>query len=833
MNCYASFIYKAKNFVLDIYKYLNKILCLIMILMFLASCTCGCITHMPDLDLNTTTELSNVTVLANGCGAMDGSVGSDGVTTELCGIANTTDYTNTGRWVKLPKIGASKNSSISLNIYGSVYYCSYGFDNKNPSPYFKAIPGKPASTQFADGTEMVVLPGQLIVLEAGPNNLASFSKATLPTCSLDSTGYQRFINGNCAGQNLLGLTIYINDKEIVTLDATNQAFSDSQSSDLNVFNFSLARTPDLFAYTKVPAAAGVQGTDLQGVIDQINDTYQTTINQNYGLGRYLFAVPENLTGKIGFAIAQEKNFNSTNVQGSYDVSVKATPPACFVVQSAAFNEPDQRGALQMLISNSNPNDIDNALASFNTLSTTQISDYYSSLRNFIAQYAGISINEDAQVLSDLVIPAPPSLSPIVIVESRFYSTLDKSGDIWFKIRDDYYVDNVGQYDVFASITTKKNSKVSDFINSLTKPVVASISSATTVIYFNFFNSTDFLRFIRACLVLSIVLLGLLYTLGLTQISGQDLVIRVLKISVVAQLFSPNSWTFFNDYLFTIFTDGSDYLIAAATGDTSPDKHNLFGFIDDAFNVFFQSATWIKIAALIFDAVGILALATIITVMIVYIFTVAKVVISYLMCILALSLLIALSPIFIVLILFEKTKKFFDSWISSLADYALQSVILFVAFFLVSTLFVTMWLNLMSFDVCYGGIRNLALSINLPATVQGIPLPDIYLGCPWWFVISDGSSYYVLFIQSVSLFIFAYVVRGLIGHISAITAKITGSMAVFGIDKIAQSMEKDVKDAPFKAIAGVTNKALQFAPPEVSEMVKNYANHIPNTSRRRS
>lgn len=796
-----------------------KTLFISFIALFLTSCTCDCIKNMPDLDLNSTTQLSNVSVLANGCGAIDGSVGSNGITTTLCGVANTTDYTNMGRWVKLPNIGSSADATLNLNIYGSVYYCSYGVDNKNPSPSFKASPGAAKSTLFQDGTEMVVMPGQLIVLAQNPKDKVQFSKASLPDCTYDSTGFNGFINGSCAASNLFGLTVYVNNTEIVTLDATTiTSGTPSQVGDsveANPLNYSVARTPNLFSYTSVPPIPGVQSTNLQSVIDYFNSTYQTTMNQDYALGSYIFMVPNNISGKIGFSVASSQNYGSTNTKGSYVFNVMTTPPACYVLESAAFNEPDQRGALQMLVSSSNPNYIDDALEAFDSLTNTQISDYYSSLRNYIAQYAGVTISENAKVLSDLVIPPLPNLTPTVIVQSTYSGTMNSSGSIWFKIRDDYYIDNVGQYDVYASVTKKNNSQVSSFISNLTTPVIDSINSATTAIYYNFYNSIEFLKLVRACLLLSIVILGFFYTLGLTQISAHDLLVRVCKIAVVSQLFSPNSWTFFNDYLFKIFTEGSNYLIAAATGDTSPDKHNLFSFVDDAFNIFFQSATWVKIAALMMDVVGILALATIIVVMILYILTIAKVIISYLMCILALSLLIALSPIFIMLILFQRTKKYFDSWISSLADYALQSVILFVSFYLISQIFVTMWLNLMSYDVCYGGIKSIPLSINLSATVAGITLPNIYLGCPWWFVITDGTSYYVLVIQSLTLFIFAYVLRGFIGHISSVTAKITGSSAVHGVDKIGQSIEQDAKtfakEAPKQVAIALVNKVLQFAP----------------------
>ncbi len=269
------------------------------------------------------------------------------------------------------------------------------------------------------------------------------------------------------------------------------------------------------------------------------------------------------------------------------------------------------------------------------------------------------------------------------------------------------------------------------------------------------------------------------------------------------------------YLFTFFTDGSQYLIGAATGDTTPDKTNIFSFVDDAFNIFFQSTTWIQIGTLVFDLVGILALFILIYVIISYLLIMAKVLISYLLTVLALSILIAIAPLFIVMILFQRTKKYFDGWINYLADYALQAVILFVSFYIVSTIFVNMWLGYMNFQVCWGGIieHKLVVNLNIISNATGIPLPNINLGCFQWFRIISGNSFYTILIQSLTLVIFVSVIRGIIGHVSEITSAITGTQASSGIDKVTSSIGNDaknaIKSAPKVIAKAVVDKALQL------------------------
>ena len=142
-----------------------------IIFFLISACSCSCQYTVPALDLNYTTAQSQVTVFADGCGAADGSVTSSGMTSLVCGTPNTTNYQNRGRWVKLPTINAPPNSTLNINVYGSVYYCSTGYDNKNPSPNFNVFPAKAKTTLFADGSEMVVTPGEIIVLEDNSNGV--------------------------------------------------------------------------------------------------------------------------------------------------------------------------------------------------------------------------------------------------------------------------------------------------------------------------------------------------------------------------------------------------------------------------------------------------------------------------------------------------------------------------------------------------------------------------------------------------------------------------------------------------------------------------------------
>ena len=64
----------------------------------------------------------------------------------------------------MPNIISVPGSQLQVSVYGSVYYCSSGYDNKNPSPQMVVKPGAGIQKLFNDNLSMSVTPGQILVL---------------------------------------------------------------------------------------------------------------------------------------------------------------------------------------------------------------------------------------------------------------------------------------------------------------------------------------------------------------------------------------------------------------------------------------------------------------------------------------------------------------------------------------------------------------------------------------------------------------------------------------------------------------------------------------------
>lgn len=772
---------------------------LLIILFILSGCSCGTEAVTGDTD-NYITHNSSVIVFADGCSDINGSTsmsqtGNGNTPAVYAPIGECDDYyggsgswANRGRWIKVPGSASSvlNGDNFSVTVHGNINYCSYGYDNKNPSPTIKVLPASPMQTWFEYDssiynenelpapTQLPVQAGQLIVLEISqtPSNtgVALGNDAASLTDICADTNYDGFVAETCRATRGFALTIYVDDKEVVTLDNKN-------SSD-STYTAATSRYPDMFKplistryYDEVTQAW--VSTTYDGALDNFDDwvfeKYGAESISSIGPGKYVFKVPDGVNGVLGFSLAKEAGVLSDGTAGKgdgyYTISVLSAHPGCHV-RDSVVSDTGSRGAMQVLVTEPglNPN-IEDTTTEFPD-NTTTISKYYPELLKFISQNAGITIESDAEVLGDLVAYSEYEQTLILIDSQEYSGRAPGTGDLWLKMRDDYYHDNVGQYQVDVEVTTKKQTLVSDFLADITNPVVDSLNATTKIIYDSFSTSSNWLNIMQMSLFLYIVLYGAGFILGITQTSANDMVIRAIKIGVITVLFEPNSWDFFNTYFFKLFTDGKDYLIAAVTGDTSSDLSGVFGFIDDMFYTFFSEYTWEKLAALTPYLIGIVYIFIFLTTMVLYTVAMAQVFIVYLLTIVGISLLLSIAPIFMVAMLFERTRTIFLNWVKYLADYAIQPVILFATLYVMNEIFMTFWNNALDINIRYGGVWELDF-FGVDGWTYGV-IPSFSFGCVQFYYIDGGLNAYEMFVNVLMLYIFVYTIQAIFAHIPQLT-----------------------------------------------------------------
>ena len=294
-------------------------------------------------------------------------------------------------------------------------------------------------------------------------------------------------------------------------------------------------------------------------------------------------------------------------------------------------------------------------------------------------------------------------------------------------------DNSGYYTVeFTHKQYTASGSVGSVITSITDSVKDMVfgGSGLKKYFTHLAGNHDYIQYIRTLLVLSIILYGLAFLMGYVEFSQSDFIIRILKIGTVLILISPQGFDLFHDYFFKLFIEGTDDLIAKASivGDfstlTSGDQDsclpsqggNNFPYFDKALALlFFNPTTWLKILALLATSpMGIVLVILLITALFYFLIGVFNAIITYLMCFLAVGILIFIAPVIIPFMLFQTTYFIFENWWKLLARYALEPVLLVVGLQVLVELFFAALIKTLDFHVCW----KCAWPINLGA-IKGL------------------------------------------------------------------------------------------------------------------
>jgi type IV secretory pathway VirB6-like protein len=298
--------------------------------------------------------------------------------------------------------------------------------------------------------------------------------------------------------------------------------------------------------------------------------------------------------------------------------------------------------------------------------------------------------------------------------------------------------NFGEYTVNIVTDAPEKTGFTNFIHTIIDPVRLFIQGdpkafppvvgLTERMYKGITSNVDFIMGARAIMTLAIVFFAFTYMVGLSNITQKELFNLVVKLAIIVTLTSPTSWDFFNTYLFAFFTDGTNDLIRIMTSQFSnilplPDGSgtmaasqdpagDTFAFLNATLERFFTKETNIKIAGLLSTfPIGFIMGVMIYIGMAMFIFTVLKALLVYLIAILMTSLLMFLGPIFITFLLFSKTKTMFDKWVKQLMNFSLQPILLFTVLSIFNVFIFSALYKLLSFSVCWGCVFELDLPIS--------------------------------------------------------------------------------------------------------------------------
>ncbi|WP_353285889.1 type IV secretion system protein [Wolbachia endosymbiont (group A) of Rhorus exstirpatorius] len=303
--------------------------------------------------------------------------------------------------------------------------------------------------------------------------------------------------------------------------------------------------------------------------------------------------------------------------------------------------------------------------------------------------------------------------------------LKKGWKIYVKILDRYYLDNVGGYsfEFLSGVQQPSSFGFFDYIYNYLKCVLlinknceehfnSNDPAAAQAMFENIAEkSTSFHNFVLSLLVLFVMISSLLYLFGMIQETKHDMLIRMMKITLVIVLISPGSFRFFYDHFLVLFVKGLEQLISIITNFApnmntgsiaQGDEAKLFSFMEDMFNKFFAYSVWKKFAAFLHYQMwaSLLMIPAIFIGIVLYFLLCLYAYIIFLSGFMGIAFLIAIMPLFLISILFSPLKSLFEGWIKFCISFCLKSIMIFALLSLLASIIMNTFYRQLGFTVCY-------------------------------------------------------------------------------------------------------------------------------------
>jgi len=300
------------------------------------------------------------------------------------------------------------------------------------------------------------------------------------------------------------------------------------------------------------------------------------------------------------------------------------------------------------------------------------------------------------------------------------------------IYDTYYQDNIGAYKVtFLSGVSEDGDKglLEKIVSDLEKVFVGSRNSDGNIeggVLYYFYNlivfDSTFAWVVRLLLVLYISFLGLSFMIGIVPLHERKQYMGILfKISFIIAMTTSTSWKLYDAYFVRFFIDGFASVIKMVltivlktfgnegqglayvptqVNNGSFSSAYLFYFVDILIKNFFNSTITDKIWSLfLHDFLGLAKIVALYYVIIYFIFSVIDLSFPYIIMFIQVVLALSVGPIFILLLLFEKTKYIFKNWITFLGGRLLNMLFLFVLLFGFAGVISSQFARLLKFGAC--------------------------------------------------------------------------------------------------------------------------------------
>jgi len=227
------------------------------------------------------------------------------------------------------------------------------------------------------------------------------------------------------------------------------------------------------------------------------------------------------------------------------------------------------------------------------------------------------------------------------------------------------------------------------LTNITGFIKTVINEASKKLFTAFTNSPSYRMAVNAAATLMIVFYGVAFTIGVVQFTAGELLKRLVRLGIIFTIISPTGWDFFNTYVVKFFNDGTDNIIGEVMGigmgtpyvpGTSP-----FLALDGIAAFMLSPDMIVAMLGAVGDnkAYGVAMGAMLAFAIMGLIKLILKGLQLYAISFIVRALLLGVAPIFLVFILFDKTRPLFTGWLNTLVNMSLTPILYFtfISFFL--------------------------------------------------------------------------------------------------------------------------------------------------------
>lgn len=246
--------------------------------------------------------------------------------------------------------------------------------------------------------------------------------------------------------------------------------------------------------------------------------------------------------------------------------------------------------------------------------------------------------------------------------------------------------------------------ISGIIDNVTQP----LDDVAQTTFEGIVQNKDFQNSIRAAASIYVFIYGLFFTFGMVQITTHDLLVRLSKLAILFVLLSQNAWGFFDTFVVTFFNGAVDDVIRHVSTIAIGTSDNAAALVGAPFDPLDQALVYIVSAKM-----AVTLLATFATgpygVVIGLILAMAlgsflKAMFNalwiYIMGYVIRTMMFGMAPLFIVCILFSRTRHIFDGWLNQIVNATLQPIFLFTFFAFFVLLIKACILQVLEVPICW-------------------------------------------------------------------------------------------------------------------------------------